>query len=116
MEKSTMKKLQKGLAIAGTATEIDTVDCSVCWGSHWGLRESVMEYRYFLCGSSIWCLMGIRGRPIEVGPWTTNLGQVLFVLKSRMKLEFFDSNYWGGGVHWGDGSLLVSYGFFWFLL
>ena len=84
MEKSIMKKLQKGLASAGSKTEIETVDCEVCGGSHWGLREPALGYRYFLCRSSVWCLMGITGRPNEVGPWTTNLWQGLSVLKSRM--------------------------------
>ena len=61
-----MKKLQRGRASAGSATEIETVDCEVCGSSHWGLREPEMDYRYFLCGSSIWCLMGINGRPIKL--------------------------------------------------
>jgi len=84
LEKSTMKKLQKGLADSGSPTEIESVHCGVCSGTHWGLLEPVMGYRYWLCGPSIWCLMGTGGSPIEVGPWTSDLRQVLSVLRSRM--------------------------------
>ena len=78
LEKSTMKKIQKQIASADS-TELVTVTCGIWGDSHWGIRRHSSERIIYLCGPSVWASSPV-GSDTEVGPWTTDIGQVASIV------------------------------------
>lgn len=78
MEKSTMKKLQKGLREFGDYVEITQVTCGTWGDTHYALHKPNGP-KVYLCGPSVWKETA-EGKTVECGPWTTDLRQVLQVV------------------------------------